>query len=45
MGYSSDLAAINGANGLIPTYTVGFGEAVKAFFGWLDDALVYISEW
>ena len=44
MGYASDLAAINGANGLMPTYTRGFGEAVKAFFGWLDDALVYIWE-
>ena len=44
MGYASDLAAINGANGLMPTYTRGLGEAVKAFFGWLDDALVYIWE-
>ena len=44
LGYASDLAAINGANGLMPTYTRGFGEAVKAFFGWLDDALVYIWE-
>ena len=44
MGYASDLTAINGANGLMPTYTRGFGEAVKAFFGWLDDALVYIWE-
>ena len=24
--------------------TFGFGEAVKAFFGWVDDALVYIWE-
>ena len=42
MGYASDLAAINGANGLMPTYTIGFGEAIKAFFGWADDALVYV---
>jgi len=42
MGYASDLAVIDGANGLMPTYTYGFGEAVKTFFGWLDDALVYI---
>ena len=44
MGYASDLATSNGANGLMPTYTRGFGEAVKVFFGWLDDALVYIWE-
>ena len=44
MGYTSDLAATNGANGLMPTYTRGFGEAVKAFWGWLDDELVYIWE-
>jgi len=28
----------------MPTYTASFGEAVKVFFGWLDDALVYIWE-
>ena len=44
MAHASDLAAINGANGLMHTYTRGFGETVKAFFGWLDDALVYIWE-
>ena len=44
MGYASDLAVANGANGLTPTYTFGFGEAVKAFFGWIDDAFVYIWE-
>jgi hypothetical protein len=42
MGYASDLAAGSYAHGLMPTYTFGFGEGVKAFFGWLDDALVYI---
>ena len=44
MGYASDLAVINGASGLMPTYTFGFGEGVKAFFGWADDAIVYIWE-
>ena len=44
MGYASDLAVSTGANGLMSTYTVGFGEAVKAFFGWADDAVVYIWE-
>ena len=44
IGYSSNLTVANGANGLMPTYTYGFGEAVKSFFGWLDDALVYIWE-
>ena len=32
----------NGCYGLMPSLTLGFGEAVKAFFGWLDDALVYV---
>lgn len=41
-GYASDLAASNGAYGLMPKFTRGFGEAVKAFFGWLDDAFVYV---
>ena len=44
IGYVSDSAIVNGANELMPTYTYGFGEAVKTFFGWLDDALVYIWE-
>ena len=44
MGYASNLAVIDGANGLMPTYKLGFGESVKAFFGWIDDALVYIWE-
>jgi len=38
---STDMA-VTGASELMPTYTFGFGEAVKAFFGWMDDALVYI---
>ena len=42
MCYASDLAATNGANELMATYTKGFGEAVKAFFGWIDDAAVYL---
>ena len=44
MGFASDLAVIDGAGGLMPTHTFGFGEAVKAFFGWIDDALVYTWE-
>lgn len=44
MGYASDLTVMNGAGGLMPTYTLGFGESVKSFFGWLDDALVYLWE-
>ena len=43
MGYASDLAISNGANKLMPTYTFSFGESVKAFWGWIDDALVYGS--
>lgn len=34
----------DGCGGLMPSLTLGFGEAVKAFFGWLDDAFVYIWE-
>ena len=44
MGYTSDIAATNGANGLMPSYTYSFSEAIKNFYGWLDDALVYIWE-
>ena len=44
IGYASNIAVVDGAGGLIPTYTFGFGEGLKAFFGWLDDALVYIWE-
>ena len=32
----------NGCNGLMPSLTLGFGEDVKAFFSWLDDAMVYL---
>ena len=44
MGHSSDLAVFNSGYGGMPTYTYGFGEAVKAFFGWVDDAMVYLWE-
>ena len=44
IGYASNIAVVDGAGGLIPTYTFEFGEGLKAFFGWLDDALVYIWE-
>ena len=42
IAYSSDLAIENGPNKLIPTYTYDFGKGIKIFFGWLDDALVYL---
>lgn len=32
----------DGCGGLMPSLTLGFGEGIKAFFGALDDALVYI---
>lgn len=35
-------AVADGASGLMPTLTLGFGEGIKAFFGWVDDAMVYI---
>ena len=34
----------DGCGGLMPSLTLGFGEAIKAFFGALDDAFVYIWE-
>ena len=33
-----------GCDGIMPQFTPGFGECVKAFFGWVDDAIVYIWE-
>ena len=44
MGHASEVAIPDGCGGLMPTYTYGFGEAVKTFFGWLDDAMVYLME-
>lgn len=44
VGYSSNMARDTGGLGFMKTYTYGFGEAVKSFFGWLDDAIVY-TEW
>lgn len=41
IGYASDMAV---SEGMMSEYTFGFGEAVKVFFGWVDDALVYIWE-
>lgn len=29
---------------LMPSLTLGFGEAIKAFFGTIDDAFVYLWE-
>ena len=34
----------DGCCGLMPSLTLGFGEGIKAFFGAVDDALVYIWE-
>ncbi len=34
----------DGCGGLMSSFTLGFGEAIKAFFGAVDDALVYIWE-
>ena len=45
MGYSSDVALMdNTIKELMPTFTYGFSEGLKAFYGWLDDAVVYIWE-
>ena len=44
VGYASDFAVVDNAMGLMPSYTFGFGEAIKAFFGWADDAVVYVWE-
>lgn len=35
-------AVANGCDGLLPGLTLGFGEGVKAFFGWVNDAIVYV---
>ena len=32
----------DGCGGLVPSLTLGFGEGIKAFFGAVDDAIVYI---
>ena len=37
-------AIANGCGGLMPTLSLGFGEGIKAFFGWLDDAIIYLCE-
>lgn len=37
-------AVANGCGGLMPTLTLGFGEGIKAFFGWSDDAVIYLWE-
>lgn len=37
-------AVANGCGGLMPNLTLGFGEGVKAFFGWSDDAVIYLWE-
>ena len=37
-------AVLDGCGGLIPSLTLGFGEGIKAFFGWADDAVIYLWE-
>ena len=37
-------AVANGCGGLMPTLTLGFGEGIKTFFGWADDAVIYLWE-
>lgn len=45
MGCASDVALMdNTIKELMPTFTYGFSEGLKAFYGWLDDAVVYIWE-
>ena len=44
VGYSADLAKIDGAGGLMPSFTYGFAEALKTFLGWADDAVIYVWE-
>lgn len=34
----------DGCGGLMLSLTLGFGEGIKAFFGAVDDAIVYIWE-
>ena len=38
-------AVANNAYGLMSGMTPGFGEAIKSFFGTIDDALTYIITW
>lgn len=42
VGVAADAAKADGCGGLQPTFTYGFAEAVKAFYSWVDDAMVYI---
>ena len=37
-------AVADGCGGLMPSLTLGFGEGIKAFFGWADDAVIYVWE-
>ena len=43
-GNAADLARVDGAGGLRPSFTFGFAEGFKAFFGWADDAVIYVWE-
>ena len=42
ISYSVDYGVIDGCGGLMPQLTYGFGEAIKTFFSWVDDAMVYM---
>lgn len=44
VGYSADLANLSGTGGLMPSFSFGFAEALKIFFGWVDDAVIYVWE-
>ena len=44
MSNAVDIGVASHANNLMPELTPGFGEGLKAFFGWADDALVYLWE-
>lgn len=44
IGIASNLAVEDVAYGLLPGFTPGFAEAIKAFFSWVDDAIVYVWE-
>lgn len=37
-------AVATGCEGLMPELTLGLGEGIKAFFGWSDDAVIYLWE-
>ena len=44
MSNAVDVGVSSHGNGLMPGLSRGFGEGLKGFFGWADDALVYLWE-